>query len=284
MANMGKVITIIIGKKSNLSSRISKKLKFVDVLSARELTQSFSQLDKYNNKTINVVFNNFQPSEQLNSFQDPCNYVDVSISLTIQVLMYLINSNVKIHKVIYTSSSSVYGLNSTLKINENTQPCPVGIHGLLKQLNEKFLQEICKTHNISYTVARVFNMYGGNDNFSIISKLHDCYINNKILTISNNGDSIRDYIHVDDVADIYVKLIRDNSIDFPILNVGGGKGYCLSEILQSLSEHGFFIKIKNNLTSEIQLSVANIDKINCIVDVTKFIDVNDYLLDQFGKA
>jgi UDP-glucose 4-epimerase len=284
MANMGKVITIIIGKKSNLSSRISKKLKFVDVLSARELTQSFSQLDKYNNKTINVVFNNFQPSEQLNSFQDPCNYVDVSISLTIQVLMYLINSNVKIHKVIYTSSSSVYGLNSTLKINENTQPCPVGIHGLLKQLNEKFLQEICNTHNINYTVARVFNMFGGNDNFSIISKLYDCYINNKVLTISNNGKSIRDFIHVDNVADIYVKLISDDSINFSILNIGNGKGNCVSDLLRNLSKHGFSIKTENNLTSEIQFSTADIDKLNCIVSVAEFIDVNDYLLDQFGKA
>jgi nucleoside-diphosphate-sugar epimerase len=280
---MGKEITVVVGSRSNLSEKISRKLNFVDLLSSNELTQSLCQLDNYKNKKINVVFNNFQPSSKLNSFKDPSKYIDISIHLTIKVLMYLININAEIKKVIYTSSSSVYGINSTLKVNESIKPHATSIHGLLKNLNEKFLRQICNKNNINYTITRVFNMYGGNDNFSVVSKLCDCYNNNKVLTIFNKGESVRDFIHVDNVADIYVRLLSDNSINYPILNIGSGNGYSLSDLIQNLSKKGFFIKTKYNLSSEIKFSTANIDKLNCIINVAKFIDINDYLSDKFSK-
>lgn len=46
-------------------------------------------------------------------------------------------------------------------------------------------------------------MYGGNDNFSIISKIIKAYKNNEEL---NNGNAIRDFIHIEDVVDIYSKI------------------------------------------------------------------------------
>jgi len=281
---MKKIITLIIGSRSNLSEKISGELNFVDLLSTNELTKSLSQLDIYKNKKINIIFNNFQPSSKLNSLQDPSNYIDISIHITIKILMYLIAIKADIKKVIYTSSSSVYGLNSNFNTRENIEPHATNIHGLLKYLNEKFLREICTKNNINYTVTRVFNMYGGNDNFSVVSKLWECYINNKVLTLSNKGESIRDFVHVDNVADIYVRLITDNSINYPILNIGSGNGYSLADIIQKLSKHGFLLKIKYNLNNEIHSSVANIEKLNSIVDVSKFTDINDYLVDKFGKT
>jgi UDP-glucose 4-epimerase len=277
---MKKNINVLFGERSNLSLSLSSVLNNAILLSGGDA----QELLKYHDKDvkINVVINSFQRSTELGDLSNPKQYTEKTLGDLSNIIDVLINIKDSIDTVIYTSSAAVYGKNPYC--HEKDQVHPISLYSSLKISSEIMVQNYLSAHRINYIIARVFNMYGGNDNFSIISKLHDCYINNKILTISNNGDSIRDYIHVDDVADIYVKLIRDNSIDFPILNVGGGKGYCLSEILQSLSEHGFFIKIKNNLTSEIQLSVANIDKINCIVDVTKFIDVNDYLLDQFGKA
>jgi len=282
MENLNKTTTIIIGKRSNLSSALSKRLHIVDLLSSESLSKSLFQLDKYNGKKINVVFNNFQPSTQLKSFENPSLYVEMSISLTVRILTYLIDSGADINKIIYTSSSSVYG-NSSIT-DEDSQPCPVSIPSSLKHLNEQFLEQICRQYKLNLTVTRVFNMYGGNDEFSIISKIYDCYLSEAALTIFNNGNSIRDFIHINNVVDIYEKLLLDSSISINILNIGSGKGQSLSNILKNLSKNGYGISINNADSKEIPLSKANIVRLGNIIDVTSFIDVNEYLLKKLNSV
>lgn len=282
MEDFDKTITVIIGKRSNLSFTLSKRLHTTDLLSSESLLESLYQLDKYNGKKINVVFNNFQPSTQLKSFINPSLYVDMSISLTVKILTYFINNGAKINKIIYTSSSSVYGNSSTT--DENSQPCPVSIPSSLKRLNEQFLEKICSQHNLNLTVVRIFNMYGGNDKFSIIRKIYDCYINKTVLTIFNNGFSIRDFIHIDNVVDIYEKLLLDSSLNVSILNIGSGKGQSLSNILKNLSKNGYGISSNNADSKEIPLSKANIVRLGNIIDVASFIDVNEYLLKKLNSV
>ncbi|MBT5399678.1 NAD-dependent epimerase/dehydratase family protein [bacterium] len=282
MENLDKTTTIIIGKRSNLSSALSKRLYTADLLSSESLLKSLFQLDKYNGNKINVVFNNFQPSTQLKSFENPPLYVDMSISLTVRVLKYLIDSSVKINKIIYTSSSSVYGDSSIT--DEESQPCPVSIPSSLKHLNEQFLEQICCQYKLNLTIARVFNMYGGNDEFSIIRKIHDCYLSKKVLSIFNNGESVRDFIHINNVVDIYEKLLIDPSVSINILNIGSGKGQSLSNILKILSKNGYCVSTSNTYSKEIPLSKANIVKLSNIIDVDSFIDVNEYLLNKLNSV
>ncbi len=65
-------------------------------------------------------------------------------------------------------------------------------------------------------------MYGADDNFSIISKIIKAYKNNEELNIVNNGNAIRDFIHIEDVVDIYSKILDKK--DIKILNIGSGNG------------------------------------------------------------
>jgi len=278
MKNFDKLTTIIVGKRSNLSSVLFKRLHAADLLSSESLLNSLFQLDKYRENKINVIFNNFQPSTQLKSFENPSLYVDISITLTVRILKYLIDSSVKINKIIYTSSSSVYG-NSSIT-DEDSQPCPVSIPSSLKRLNEQFLEQICSQYKLNLTIARVFNMYGGNDEFSIIRKIYDCYLSKKVLTIFNNGESVRDFIHINNVVDVYENLLQNSSVRINILNIGSGRAESLSNILKILSKNGYCVRTSNTYSKEIPLSKANISKLNNIVDVDSFIDVNEYLLSK----
>ena len=69
------------------------------------------------------------------------------------------------------------------------------------------VKNFCKKRNIEFVIARVFNMYGGQDEFSIISKMLKFIKEKKKIFLANNGRSIRDFIHIDDVCKIYKKLI-----------------------------------------------------------------------------
>ena len=264
----------IIGKGSNLSSFLSKKIINSKLISSREILTNIEELNVLkDNLPINIIFNNFQPATKLNEFVNLENYVVNSILTTSKVLDFIKNNQIKINKIIYTSSSSVYGNN--ILCNENDELKPMNLHASLKVANEKLVEKFCIENSIDYTIARIFNMYGGDDNFSIISKIIKAYKNNEELNIVNNGNAIRDFIHIEDVVDIYSKILDKK--DIKILNIGSGNGSSIKNILDFLNNHNIKIKTKNIQREELKISTADISKLKELFKKDTFFEVEDYL-------
>lgn len=267
------MINLIIGKDSNLSIHIVDKIENSISISSRDISKNIDILSKYKNETINIIFNNFQQSISLNNFESLDQYIINSIGNTAKILDYLNNNSININKLIYTSSSSVYGNN--ILCNENDELKPLNLHASLKVANEKLIEKFSVENSIDYTVVRIFNMYGGDDNFSIISKIIKAYKNNEELNIVNNGNAIRDFIHIDDVVEIYSKLL--NIKDIQILNIGTGNGNSIKNILDFLSNHNIKIKTKNIQKDELKISTADISKLKKLLKKEEFFEVENYL-------
>lgn len=264
----------IIGKGSNLSSFLSKKIINSKLISSREILTNIEELNVLkDNLPINIIFNNFQPATKLNEFFNLENYVINSILTTSKVLDFIKNNQIVVNKIIYTSSSSVYGNN--ILCNENDELKPMNLHASLKVANEKLVEKFCIENSIDYTIARIFNMYGGDDNFSIISKIIKAYKNNEELNIVNNGNAIRDFIHIEDVVDIYSKILDKK--DIKILNIGSGNGSSIKNILDFLNNHNIKIKTKNIQREELKISTADISKLKELLKKDTFFGVEDYL-------
>lgn len=264
----------IIGKGSNLSSFLSKKIINSKLISSREILTNIEELNVLkDNLPINIIFNNFQPATKLNEFVNLENYVVNSILTTSKVLDFIKNNQIVVNKIIYTSSSSVYGNN--ILCNENDELKPMNLHASLKVANEKLVEKFCIENSIDYTIARIFNMYGGDDNFSIISKIIKAYKNNEELNIINNGNAIRDFIHIEDVVDIYSKILDKK--DIKILNIGSGNGSSIKNILDFLNNHNIKIKTKNIQREELKISTADISKLKELLKKDTFFGVEDYL-------
>ena len=264
----------IIGKGSNLSSFLSKKIINSKLISSREILINIEELNVLkDNLPINIIFNNFQPATKLNEFFNLENYVVNSILTTSKVLDFIKNNQIVVNKIIYTSSSSVYGNN--ILCNENDELKPMNLHASLKVANEKLVEKFCIENSIDYTIARIFNMYGADDNFSIISKIIKAYKNNEELNIVNNGNAIRDFIHIEDVVDIYSKILDKK--DIKILNIGSGNGSSIKNILDFLNNHNIKIKTKNIQREELKISTADISKLKELLKKDTFFEVEDYL-------
>jgi len=200
--------TIIIGKNSNLSKHLKEEIEECVLISSRKALLYISILNNFKDDEINLIFNNFQPAIQLGVLDNPEQYINNSILSTAAILEYF--KKTKINKIIYTSSASVYGSNSLC--SEDCAVQPMGLHASLKVANEMLVQKFCKDRAIDYTIARIFTMYGGSDNFSIVGKIIDAIQNLEPLLIINKGKAIRDYIHVNDVTDIYEILLKKKNI------------------------------------------------------------------------
>jgi len=267
------MINIIIGKESNLTNALKKQLQQTVVFSARDpkLIEKIKILNKY--KKINLIFNNFYPASRINNLNHS-NYTEFykqSLLVNSQILRN-INKNI-INKIIYTSSSSIYGsINENFGDNLNRK-----IYTSTKIANENLFISFCKQNSIQYIIARVFNVYGSNtDNFSIVSKLISASKLKKKIIINNNGISIRDFIHVKDVAKIYDILLKSNECN-GVFDIGTGEGIKIKDMLDFVGKNKIKYKLLVNSYNEIQNSIANTSKLTSFLKDYKFISLERYL-------
>ncbi len=265
--------TIIIGKNSNLSRVIKKNIDNVILASSANINEELNDLNFNKDESINIIFNNFQMATELENVGKPVDYINYSVMTTAIVLDYIKRNNININKIIYTSSSSVYGNN--ILCSELDALNPLNLHPSLKIANEKLIEKFCNDNEIDYTIARIFNMYGGDDKFSVISKIENSYLDNKILTIINNGNAVRDFIYIDDVVKIYKKLLEIKEV--PIVNVGTGIGVSIKNIIDSLHNKGIYIKVKTIPRDELKISTADTIKLFSIIGKFNFQNVEEFL-------
>ena len=270
----GDTINLVIGKQSNLSNLLQQKIDNTVLVSARDTLANISILAPYKKSKIRLIFNHFRPSTKLNNIENYTQYIQQAILSTSMILDYLSPNNIE--KIIYTSSSSVYGTNPLCKEGDTLKP--INLHASLKIANEKIVESYASKHNIDYTITRIFNMYGGDDKFSIISKIIDAYENSKVLTIVNSGSAIRDFIYIDNVVEAYSKILYIR--DIPIVNIGKGEGNSVQNILKFLEQNGISIETNNITREEIKLSTADNTILRKEIGIDSFIEIESYLKER----
>ena len=144
-------ITVIIGKRSNLSMQLEKNIEKSVLISTSLIEKEIKEINLSRYDSVNIVFNQFQQSTKLYSLEEPLLYVTKSISSTAYVLDFIKKNKIKINKIIYTSSSSVYG-NSTHCTEENNVN-PKSLHASLKISNEKLIEFFCNENNINLEIV-----------------------------------------------------------------------------------------------------------------------------------
>jgi len=267
------VLTIIIGKRSNLSVQLAKKLENNILVSSDKIKEEFALIDFKKYTKINIIFNQFQKASQLSQIDEPFAYVQRSILTTAIVLEYILAYDLNINKIIYTSSSAVYGNNTHCSEDDTLKPA--NLHASLKVSNEKLIEHFCTTYKIDYTIARLFNMYGGEDTFSIISKILSSYKNSNTLMLINEGDAIRDFIHIDDVVQGYLKILVSKNI--PKINLGTSEGKSVLYILDYLRKHNIIISSKSIKREELKVSISKNDILLSLLGNYKFKKVEQYV-------
>lgn len=278
-----KVKTLIFGERSNLSNKLKLALPNADLIASQSMIKEVFSLSKYiDYDEINIIINAFHPALKLDIFNQPKEYIENSIYLLSLILNQILKDNftAKIKKIIYTSSASVYGNNNYC--NEDNNLIPMNLPAALKISSEKLVENFCSSFKIDYTIARVFNMYGGNDNFSIISKIIKAGKNNQKIILINNGTSVRDFIHIDDVVQSYIKIL--NVKNFPYINIATGKGISIKMILNYLEIHNYSIAYDNVEKDDIKISTANVKKLNHLIDVEKFQQVLLFIKDELNRS
>ncbi len=145
----------------------------------------------------------------------------------------------KVKRIIFASTSFVYGEPATVPVNENTPLNSKGTYEVSKIAGEKILQAIHPIH-VPYTILRVFNVYGPR---SYPDELYSQVITTFILTalqkksleIHADGKQKLDFVYVKDVARAFYDCLSEKA-ENKIFNVGSGKSVSINKLASLINQ------------------------------------------------
>lgn len=156
-------------------------------------------------------------------------------------------------KVIFASSSSVFGNTGSTVRSEESLKKPISPYGYSKYIDELLFQSYYETFGIQSTILRFFNVFGPfqtvkNEYAAVIPKILDAIKNRTIFEIHGDGQQSRDFTFVDDVVSIIWELLKKDLNGVHDLNLAWGNQVTLNELIKI---------IKNDL--KLDLKTVNID-------------------------
>lgn len=177
------------------------------------------------------------------------------------------DANVK--RIIFASSGgTVYGKNG-VDINLETSPTfPINNYAILKLAIENILIMYNRVFDMENIILRISNPYGKGQKLSsgvgAVTTFAVNIVNEKPITIFGDGENIRDYVYIKDVANAFLLSLNWNMNKdiIPIFNIGSGEGKSLNQLIELISrvlKVKTVIKYDHNRKQDIRKSILNID-------------------------
>ena len=243
------------GKEENLKSVIDKITFLKDSILNRELLEKQSQ-------NIDGIFHQAALASVQDSFSKPDEYHDVNVNGTENILKLAKKND---FRVVYASSSSVYGNPERIPIKESDEKNPINPYAETKlkqdQLAIKYSEMGVKVIGLRY-----FNVFGKGQSkeYAGVLKLFLERIRDKLPPkINGDGTQFRDFVYVEDVADANI-MSMDSDINHGFYNVGTNTSITILDLAKTIiKSSGLDIQpiFGPALKGDVQRTIANIDLI-----------------------
>ena len=167
-------------------------------------------------------------------------------------------------KIIFFSTSHVYGIPKKLPVKEGDPKHPNSIYSDSKLDAEIICESYSRTYGVDVSIARLFSVYGPNSSSHlVVNSIINQLLKNKVIQLGN-VNSRRDFIYVTDVIQA-IKIILKTIHGFNDYNVGTGKSYSILEICEILKK----ISKKNIPVKSIKSKIRKNDLSKIVCDPTK---------------
>jgi UDP-glucose-4-epimerase GalE len=187
------------------------------------------------------------------SVTNPKKYFRNNVDGGLSLLNAALDAGVK--KIIFSSSCAVYGVSAKVPIEESTPRQPVNPYGVSKLFFEQALEAYDRAYDFRFASLRYFNAAGA-DESGEIGELHEPETHLIPLALraasgtglelqvfgtdypTLDGTCVRDYIHVNDLAEAHVKALEHLAAGKESLavNVGTGSGHSVQEVISAVEE------------------------------------------------
>ena len=230
LINEGSEVTIIddlsTGKRENINPKatfLKYNLCLIDTEKLIEICHG-----------IKVIFHLAALARVQPSIENPIDYNNANVNGTLTLLYAAHKAGV--NRVVYSSSSSVYGDVEIFPTPETTELNPMSPYALQKLIGEQYCQLFSQVYNLDTVCLRYFNVYGERMDldgaYCLVTGIFAKQMKEgKPLTITNDGNQKRDFTYVGDVIHANI-LAGAHSVYLggEVFNIGNGKNVSINEV------------------------------------------------------
>jgi nucleoside-diphosphate-sugar epimerase len=217
-----------------------RRENLLDVLSDVELVegdlQSYERVSNAVRGCEVVLHQGALPSVP-RSVQDPLTSNATNVTGTLNVL--LASRDADVERVIYASSSSVYGANPELPKHERLLPQPISPYAVAKLAGEGFCRSFWEVFGLETVALRYFNVFGPRQDphsqyAAVIPNFISALMDGRAPTVFGDGEQSRDFTYVGNVVEGNVLAMNAEGVGGKVFNVAAGQRTTLNELVRTL--------------------------------------------------
>ncbi|GAA5818216.1 MAG: NAD-dependent epimerase/dehydratase family protein [Methanobrevibacter sp. CfCl-M3] len=252
-----------------------------------ESSGKITNIENLNHSNLSIIINDLNTMD-LNGIFEDVDYVFhyaamASVPLSVENPILANKNNVDVtvklleaakegavKKIVFASSSAVYGNNPNIPLKESEVLTPTSPYAASKASCELYLQSFYESYGLESVAFRFFNVFGPRQDpnsqyAAVIPKFIDAIINNRQAIIFGDGEQSRDFIFVKDLVEANI-LVAESKFN-GILNLGSGYSVTISQLYNIISvilQSSLKPKYDDERLGDIKHSQANIDNLSKI--------------------
>jgi len=265
------------GKFSNISNLIGEKVQFIK--------GDVCDFDLVNNlcKEVDIICHQAAWGSVPRSLVEPKSYHENNVTGFFNILESARLNGIK--RVVYASSSSVYGDEKTLPKKEEKIGKALAPYGVSKYINEVYADIYHRCYGIEIIGLRYFNVFGPKQNpegayAAVIPKFINLILSNQSIVINGDGSYSRDFTYIENVVDFNIRCMTTNNDEAfgKVFNVACGKNYSLNDlvdILKNSIDENAVVIYGEKRRGDVEHSLADISLAKRILDYEPLIDFEE---------
>jgi UDP-glucose 4-epimerase len=230
-------------------------------------------------RNVDYVFHLAAESRIQPTLENPELAIQTNVTGTCKVLQNALDAGVK--RVMYSSTSSAYGLTSILPLVENMKKDCLNPYSITKTAGEDFCRMYNNLYGLETITFRYFNVYGERQPTKgqyapVIGLFQRQSAAGQPMTIVGDGKQTRDYTHVSDVVSANIAAMETNNklAIGELFNVGTGTNYSVNDIARMIGGETTFIPPR---IGEARHTLADISKINRLLNWNPLVKLEDWI-------
>lgn len=218
------------GKQENLRGLEDKvEVIFGDLLDPGVVQKAMERVE--------VVFHQAALRSVPFSVENPALVNRVNVEGTVNVLVAARDAGVR--RVVYASSSSVYGSSTVLPKNEQQTPSPISPYAVSKLSGEYYCRVFTELYGLETVSLRYFNVFGPRQDpesqyAAVIPRFIHWALRDEPLEVHGDGRQSRDFTYIDNVVSANLQAARSPDGVGGVFNIGQGKAYTLLDLIDLL--------------------------------------------------
>jgi UDP-glucose 4-epimerase len=172
------------------------------------------------------------------SVKDPIETNRINIDGTLNVLVAA--KELKVKRVVFAASSSVYGETATLPKVETMRPEPISPYGVTKYVGELYGQTFGRCYGLENVALRYFNIFGprqdpGSPYSGVLAKFCTAFLEGTEPVVFGDGEQTRDFTYVENAVQANLLACEAPNASGKVFNVGVGGRISLKDVLRELA-------------------------------------------------